>query len=276
MSSMTQVVRDQNNNMLRQSGKMRSMLWILLILIVMVIMVVMSFISDDRNDPIPDSSKQMIIVRTPSWSASKGIMQRYERCDEDANWVPVDSQVYIILGRNGLGWGKGLHSIPNDSNPVKREGDGKSPAGVFRLGEAFGIPSVKEIGKLKIPYRSINEYLECIDDIESQYYNKLVENNAVTEMDWKSSERIQHSPNAYHFGLVVKHNKGDIKKGAGSCIFLHCVSLSGDSTAGCTTMSRDKMESLIRWLDADKEPVLVQLPGSEYYRLKDQWDLPDF
>ena len=276
MSSTAQVVREKNDDMLRQSGKMRSMLWILLILIVVVIMITLSILSDDRNEPIPDSSKQMIMVRTPSWSASKGVMQRYKRCDEDANWVPVGSQVDIILGRNGMGWGRGLHLIPKDNNPVKQEGDGKSPAGVFRFGDAFGIPTLEEIGELKIPYKSVTEYLECVDAAESQYYNQLVENNKVEKVDWKSSEHIHRSPNAYHYAVMINHNTEKIQKGAGSCIILHCVSVDGDSTAGCTTMSRDEMENVLKWLDKDKNPVLVQLPESEYLRLKNQWELPEF
>ena len=274
MSNAATMARNQNEEMLRQSGKMRTMLWILLIFIVVVIITVLSITNNNQRNPIPDDSKQMIAVRTPSWTASKGILQRYERYNK-ADWTPVGAPAPVILGRNGMGWGRGLHQIPNDGNPVKHEGDGKSPAGVFRFGDAFGFPSPEEIGDLHIPYKPVDEYLECIDDIDSQYYNKLVENNTVDVIDWESSEHIQRSPNAYHFGLVVEHNTADTQKGAGSCIFLHCVSVDGDSTAGCTTIERAEMEKIVKWLNADDDPVLVQLPESEYTRLKDQWNLPD-
>ena len=275
MSSTGQTFREQNREMLRQSGKMRSMLWILLVLIVALIMVVMFILNEAPDNPIPESSRQLIVVTTPSWTASRGIMQRYERGDAEADWIVAGSHDPIILGRNGLGWGRGLHQNPEDSNPIKREGDGKSPAGVFYLREAFGFPAIGEMGNLKFPYRRITDYLECVDDIASQYYNQLVENNTIDNVDWESSERIHRSPNAYHYSVVVEHNTTDTQKGAGSCIFLHCVSLTGDSTAGCTTMDRSEMEKVIKWLDADADPLLVQLSLPVYRRLQQDWKLPN-
>ncbi|MDO9548191.1 MAG: L,D-transpeptidase family protein [Candidatus Marinimicrobia bacterium] len=275
MDSTGQTFREQNREMLRQSGKMRSMLWILLVVIVALIMVVMFFLSDKPVNPIPGSSRQMVAVITPSWTASKGTMQRHERGGTEGNWVSVGSQAPIILGRNGLGWGRGLHQIPDDGNPVKQEGDGKSPAGVFRLEEAFGFPTIEEMGELKIPYRPVTEYLECIDDTKSQYYTQLLEKDNVELVDWDSSERIHRSPNAYHYGIMVEHNTADIQKGAGSCIILHCVSVTGDSTAGCTTMSRAEMENLVNWLDTGADPLLVQLPLPVYRRLQQDWKLPN-
>lgn len=276
MNSTAETIRDQNRMMLWQSGKLRIMLWILLIVILGAIMVIMFFLRDDRGNPIPVSSRQLIMVRTPSWTASKGIMQRYERGDVNADWIPVGDRVKIILGRNGMGWGRGLHRIPDDGNPVKQEGDGKSPAGVFRLGAAFGIPAIEELGDLKIPYRSVNEFLECVDDVKSRYYNQLVAKDRIESVDWNSSERIHRAPNAYHYSVVVEHNTVDTQKGAGSCIFLHCVSVRGDSTAGCTTMSRAEMGNILSWMDSDYGPILVQLPEAEYIRLKDKWGLPEF
>ena len=275
MSSTGQTFREQNRAMLRQSGKMRSMLWILMILIVALIMVVMFILNEAPDNPVPESSRQLIAVITPSWTASKGIMQRHERSSANTDWVAVDSEVPVILGRNGLGWGRGLHRIPEDSNPIKREGDGKSPAGAFRLGEAFGFPTIEEMGELKILYRPVTDYLECVDDVASQYYNQLMENNTIDNVDWESSERIHRSPNAYHYSVVVEHNTTDTRKGAGSCIFLHCVSLTGDSTAGCTTMDRSEMEKVIKWLDADADPLLVQLSLPVYRRLQQDWKLPN-
>ncbi|HDP67649.1 MAG TPA: hypothetical protein ENN20_04000 [Candidatus Marinimicrobia bacterium] len=276
MNSTAETIRDQNRMMLRQSGKLRMMLWILLIVIVGAIMVIMFLLRDDRGNPIPVSSRQLIIVRTPSWTASKGIMQCFEHRDNNTGWVPVGQKVNIILGRNGMGWGEGLHRIPGSSVPIKREGDGKSPAGVFRLGAAFGFPAIEDIGNLKIPYRSVNEFLECVDDVESRYYNQLVAKDRIESVDWNSSERIHRAPNAYHYSVVVEHNTVDTQKGAGSCIFLHCVSVRGDSTAGCTTLSRAEMGNILRWLDSDDDPILVQLPETEYIRLKDKWGLPEF
>ena len=62
----------------------------------------------------------------------------------------------------------------------------------------------------------------------------------------------------YKYGIVVNHNHIDEAgaiKGAGSCIFIHIKKIP---TAGCTMMKEEEMKELIKWLDADKEPLLVQ------------------
>jgi D-alanyl-D-alanine dipeptidase len=62
----------------------------------------------------------------------------------------------------------------------------------------------------------------------------------------------------YKYGIVVNHNHIDEEgavKGAGSCIFMHIKKVP---TAGCTVMNEKEMKEIIKWLDADKNPLLVQ------------------
>jgi len=63
--------------------------------------------------------------------------------------------------------------------------------------------------------------------------------------------------------------------GNGSCIFLHIWRGPGQGTAGCTAMPEEILLDTIHWLNS-KAPnaVLVQLPDSEYQRLKAKWSLP--
>ena len=47
-----------------------------------------------------------------------------------------------MFGKNGLAWGKGIaDNLDQRDGPVKHEGDGKAPAGIFKLGTAFGYDS---------------------------------------------------------------------------------------------------------------------------------------
>jgi len=90
----------------------------------------------------------------------------------------------------------------------------------------------------------------------------------------------------YKWGVVVEHNGTPARvprwgprpqptqPGAGSCIFLHIWRGPDAGTAGCTAMAEPALLDTIRWLDADKSPVLVQLPVAEYRRLKAVWTLP--
>ena len=62
----------------------------------------------------------------------------------------------------------------------------------------------------------------------------------------------------YKYGIVVNHNHIDESgavKGAGSCIFMHIKKVP---TAGCTVMNEKEMKEIIFWLDADKDPLLLQ------------------
>jgi len=223
--------------------------------------------------PLIDS-RQLIVVVTPHWEASHGSLYRFERTESDGVWQPVADSTPVILGRNGMGWGRGLHSAGRRSGPHKQEGDGRSPAGIFKLGDAFGFPSPAELTDLKVPYRPVDEFLECIDDADSRYYTQLLERNEVSGVDWHSSEVIHESPRAYYLGVVVGYNTAQTARGKGSCIFLHCWTAPEDSTAGCTTFDRPEMEKLVRWLDATARPVMVQLPLPVYRRLMDRWQLP--
>ncbi|MEI9895613.1 MAG: hypothetical protein WDN28_17415 [Chthoniobacter sp.] len=48
---------------------------------------------------------------------------------------------------------------------------------------------------------------------------------------------------------------------AGSCIFLHLWMPGWMGTAGCTALHRVDLLDLLHWLDAEKHPVLAQIPA---------------
>jgi len=196
------------------------------------------------------NTKQLIVVSTQNWSTPNGTLQRYEKTD---TWHKVGKAIEIKLGRNGLGWGIGLHTIPKDAKYIKKEGDGKSPAGIFTLKQAFGyFPFVVDY-----PYEVYKSTDHCVDDVNSKLYNKIVDSTKVA-VDYKSKEHMRFAKNYYKYGIVVNHNHIDeagAKKGTGSCIFIHIKSVP---TAGCTVMREDEMKEIIRWLDVKKEPLLVQ------------------
>ena len=199
---------------------------------------------------IPDT-KQLIVVSTKDWSAPSGQLQRYER--EAKAWHKVGKPIEIKLGRNGLGWGIGLHTTPKDAKVIKKEGDGKAPAGIFSLKQAFGyFPFVVDY-----PYEVYKSTDHCVDDVNSKLYNKIVDSSKV-QIDYKSKEHMRFAKDYYKYGIVVNHNHIDeygAKKGAGSCIFIHIKSVP---TAGCTVMKEEEMKEIITWLNVEKSPLLVQ------------------
>ena len=228
-----------------------------------------------KDSPIPIDSRQMILVLTDSIHSTNGYLFRFERLNDKSPWEPIGKTIPIVLGRNGLGWGRGLNGIDSSKMPIKTEGDGRSPAGIFRLSSAFGYASSEEMKELKIPYIHITEMRECIDDINSEYYNQIILRDEMEKVDWKSSERMFFADIYYEQGVVVEQNVDPIVKGAGSCIFLHNWASPDETSSGCTEMEPANMKEIIYWLDSSANPILVQLTKQLYNDYQQVWELPN-
>jgi D-alanyl-D-alanine dipeptidase len=230
-------------------------------------------------------STQMIVVTTSDWNGVEGWLRRYERGNSQEGWRQVGDPISIVVGSSGMGWGLGVVAIDDPrlrrpDDPVKKEGDGRSPAGIFALGTAFG-EAPEPLQGLKMPYLSLTPSIECVDDSRSHFYNRIVDRSTVTP-DWNSSEHMRSVGEKYRWGIVVGHNgiltRGNHlpRAGAGSCVFLHIWGDPGQGTAGCTAMARSKLESILTWLDPMRKPLLVQLPAPEYARMIHLSGLPLF
>jgi L,D-peptidoglycan transpeptidase YkuD (ErfK/YbiS/YcfS/YnhG family) len=218
-------------------------------------------------------TRQAIVVTTLNWDESAAVLQRYERKDIHSPWRQVGNPVKAVVGRSGLGWGRGLQPEPTPAGPQKKEGDGKAPAGIFSLGTSFGYADVKEVNWIKLPYRRLTADFKCIDDAESSHYNRIVASSEVTA-DWKSHEDMLREDGQYRLGVVVGHNTNPVAAGSGSCIFLHIWIAPTEGTSGCTAVSAEDMEMLLRWIEPSSQPILIQLPEPEYGRLRPSWNLP--
>lgn len=217
---------------------------------------------------------QLVLVTTADWDAPTGTLRYYERAG--GGWRQVGSPVDVTVGRNGTGWGIGLHDARSDG-PVKREGDGKAPAGVFAIGTAFGYAARAHTG---LAYKGMGANDWCIDVPESSYYNRIIDRSLVKApgLD-KSSEPMRRDlhidgDQRYREGFVIEHNADGAVANGGSCIFAHLWKAPGEATAGCTAMAPDSMAPLLAWLDARQRPVFVELPQAQYARLRTAWNLP--
>jgi D-alanyl-D-alanine dipeptidase len=227
-------------------------------------------------NPIPQDSRQMLLVLIPSNSSFQGKLYRFERETNREAWDKIGETIPIVMGKNGLGWGIGLQKSRNDKIPPKREGDLKSPAGVFALSSVFGFARAQDMKNLKLPYRQVTEMLECIDDSNSVYYNRVVMADKVDSVDWQSSEKMFRVKTGYELGVIVDQNSNPAAvRGRGSCIFLHIWDGPMFPTHGCTAMSAVNMKSIVFWLEEEKNPVLVQLTTDLYNELKISWELSD-
>lgn len=132
----------------------------------------------------------------------------------------------------------------------KKEGDKKTPAGLFSFTTAFGI---KPNPGTKLPYRRVTKYDYWVDDIKSPHYNTWV-NAKKTPGKYKSEHLIEHSP-SYNYALNINYNP-DCEPGLGSAIFLHCKNKSG-STTGCIAIPEKTMKILLKKIDASTMILIV-------------------
>ena len=220
-----------------------------------------------------DRSRQCVVVLTDNWASTTGVMHAFERSGATASWKERGPGFAVVVGKNGLGQGRGLVRLDFEGAPNKKEGDDRAPAGIFRLSSAFGYAPARSAAWVKLPYLALSKQVEGIDDPNSRYYNKLVDRSKVAKIDWRSSEQMRRDDVLYKWGVVVEHNPAAIP-GAGSCIFLHIWKSSSAPTAGCTAMPESDLVRLIRWLDPARHPILVQMPRAAYRSVRAKYGLP--
>jgi len=222
--------------------------------------------------PVTKDSRQLLVVRSRSWRTPTGTLERYER-DETLQWRRVGEATPVNVGRNGMGWGRGLHAA-NQAGPVKREGDGRAPAGVFPLALAFGVAEELPPEAKGFPYLHTRPTTYCVEDVRSKHYNQIIDATEVKMTSWERWSEMQRADGLFRWGVVVRQNGPDAKTGAGSCVFLHIWRGFRHPTAGCTAMPLEQIQETVRWLDGTAQPLLVQLPAPEYERLREAWGLP--
>jgi L,D-peptidoglycan transpeptidase YkuD (ErfK/YbiS/YcfS/YnhG family) len=216
---------------------------------------------------------QMILVVTPGWNVDRGTLRTITR-DGDG-WREVRAATPVTIGKSGAGWGLGLNAAQTDG-PIKREGDGRSPAGVFRIGEAFGYAAHADTA---LPYLALTATDYCMDVSGTAQYNRIVDTKVVgaaaVEGSTEPMRRDLHvnGDQLYRQGFVIEHNAQAAPQG-GSCIFAHLWKSPVDATTGCTAMTPATMQSLLAWLKPQEHPVFVLLPQAEYERLRAEWQLP--
>lgn len=180
------------------------------------------------------TDKLITVVGAGSYSA----VVTYYRQNQDGIWEEVFS-ASGVLGKNG-------------ATADKREGDGKTPTGVYHFTMAFGL---KEDPGSNLPYRQITDGDYWVDDSDSAYYNRLVD--ASTPKDWSSAEDLSKGAPYYNYALVLDYNTAQTP-GMGSAIFLHCTKSSSDTgSAGCVRIPETRMKELLLEADSDTKIIIA-------------------
>lgn len=181
---------------------------------------------------IGDARQAITVVA--AYGATRGRLSVLRR--RSGGWERVMGPWPVWIGRAGL-------APPGD----KREGDGRTPSGTFRLPFAFG--RYADPG-LALRYRRARATSYWDDDSASPRYNQ-----------WTDSRR--HDPGRdpepmliwpYRYGLVIGYNTAR-QPHRGSAIFLHVT--HGNPTAGCVALAEGRLLRVLRWLRPDRHPRIV-------------------
>ncbi len=186
-----------------------------------------------------NGSSQIIVVSSEKEGQNKAKVETFEKTM--GGWVKNFPSMNAVIGEKGF-------------SLDKKEGDLKAPAGIFRVGTAFGTIDKPSYMKLSYKKTSKNDY--WIDDVSSQDYNNWVEFEGDPYSRWKSFEKLKIT--SYKLALVIEYNMNPIVKGKGSAIFFHIWQGPNISTKGCTGLSEANFSKLLSWIDPDKNPIIIQ------------------
>jgi L,D-peptidoglycan transpeptidase YkuD (ErfK/YbiS/YcfS/YnhG family) len=122
----------------------------------------------------------------------------------------------------------------------KREGDGASPVGRFRLLQAFYRADHGPRPRSGLPLRRIRPGDGWSDDPRDRRYNRLVPLPCPT-----SHERMWREDYLYDVVVDIAWNRGPIIGGRGSAIFLHLARPGFTPTEGCVAVDRRTIRRLM-------------------------------
>ena len=211
------------------------------------------------------TSRQVVVVTSPSWRSSYATLRAYRK-DADGRWHLHFGPWRARVGYAGM-------------SPARRrhQDDGTTPAGTFRL--LWGFGSLPDPGTGLTDYRRFdgNDWWP-IDPRDPATYNVLQRSRSPFAR-WRrvKAERLTHwGDREYRYGVVLDFNVPDEVRWSrrtrqfvtdepadtsrGGAIFLHADGVG--ATAGCVSVSLERMRKLLLWLDADRRPRIVIGPSS--------------
>ena len=192
----------------------------------------------NTNDGLPDSISQLIVVYNNLPKDSSAFLFAIQK--ENNIWKMVLSPVKAGIGRKGF-------AGPGE----KREGDLKSPTGLFRLGQLFCYDNSVST---KMPFIQTTSSDKWIDDPGSPDYNRWVR-GATSAKSW---ENMKLTSNEYYYCMVIEYNFHPVVKGMGSAIFLHLsMGENPNSGAGCVIIRQEDMEGLLKWMNPELNPSIL-------------------
>ena len=143
-------------------------------------------------------------------------------------WLTANGIVLpVALGRSGI-------------KANKREGDGATPRGTFRLKRLWWRADKHARPATLLPSRRIAADDGWCEDPRDRRYN-----NAVKLSPQSRADRLKRADNLYDFIVELDHNTRPRVAGRGSAVFVHAARPGFAPTAGCVALERGALRRLL-------------------------------
>lgn len=133
----------------------------------------------------------------------------------------------VALGRSGIGFDK-------------REGDGRTPAGTWRILRMLYRPDHGPRPVTALPADPIGPQDGWCDDPADARYNQKVRLPFAA-----SHEKLKRDDRLYDLVLVLDHNTRPRRKRRGSAVFIHVARAGLKPTEGCVAMPVTELRRLV-------------------------------
>jgi L,D-peptidoglycan transpeptidase YkuD (ErfK/YbiS/YcfS/YnhG family) len=143
-------------------------------------------------------------------------------------WLASDAAIVpVALGRNGI-------------RANKREGDGATPRGRFRLVRLWWRPDRAPRPATLLPVRRIGPRDAWCEDPRDRRYNRPFIIQA-----GNTGDRLWRTDRLYDFIVEIDHNTRPRIAGRGSAVFIHVARPGLAPTAGCVALRHDHLRRLL-------------------------------
>lgn len=153
----------------------------------------------------------------------------------------------LTLGGRAIPVALGRSGIARD----KREGDGRTPAGRWRIVRVLYRPDHGPRPVTPLPTAAIRRNDGWCDDPRDRRYNRPVRLPFAP-----SHERMWRDDHLYDLVLVLDHNTRPRVAGRGSAVFVHLARPGFTPTEGCVALKRDDLRRLVARLRPGAELVI--------------------
>jgi L,D-peptidoglycan transpeptidase YkuD (ErfK/YbiS/YcfS/YnhG family) len=136
-------------------------------------------------------------------------------------------RIPVALGRGGI-------------RANKREGDGGTPRGNFRLIRLWWRADRHPRPRSLLPIRRIARELAWCEDPADRRYNRPFRRASDT-----SGDRLWRADHLYDFIIEIDHNARPRVAGRGSAVFIHVARPGFRPTAGCVALAMPRLRRLL-------------------------------